>query len=116
MLQAKPNAPKPIQRKKWRKSTLVLVSDPPPSSQPENTDVPQKPESNSASEVADIPLKLPRAMRLAASNSSNPLRDRNASQLDESVVNNKESVILPPTSPVQHRRKKPEEKENNNGL
>ncbi|XP_030933548.1 kinesin-like protein KIN-4C [Quercus lobata] len=113
---AKPNAPKPIQRKKWRKSTIVLVSDPPPpSSQPENTDVPQKPESNSASEVADIPLKLPRAMRLAASNSSNPLRDRNVSQLDESVVN-KESVILPPTSPVQHRRKKPEEKENNNGL
>uniref|UniRef100_A0A2N9FKI7 Kinesin motor domain-containing protein n=1 Tax=Fagus sylvatica TaxID=28930 RepID=A0A2N9FKI7_FAGSY len=108
---AKSNAPKPIQRKKWRKSTILLVSDPPPSSQPENTNAPQKPDNNSASEAADIPLKLPRAMRLAASNSGNPLRERNAGQSDESVVN-KESGILAPTSPVRQRRVS-EEKENN---
>jgi hypothetical protein len=50
-------------------------------------------------------------MRLAASNSGNPLRERNAGQSDESVVN-KESGILAPTSPVRQRRVS-EEKENN---
>ncbi|XP_062164836.1 kinesin-like protein KIN-4C [Alnus glutinosa] len=104
----KPKAPKPNQRKKWRTSTVLLVSDPPPSSQPENTDAPQKPNNSNASE-GDIPLKLPRAMRSAASNSGNPLRERNAGQSD--AVANKEPAILTPTSPLRQRR--PEEKENN---
>jgi hypothetical protein len=108
---AKSKAPKPNQRKKWRTSTVLLVSDPPPppSSQPENTGVPQKPDNSSASEV-DIPLKLPRAMRSAASNSGNLLRERNAGQSD--AVDNKEpAAVLTPTSPL--RQRKTEEKENN---
>ncbi|XP_027368410.1 kinesin-like protein KIN-4C [Abrus precatorius] len=89
---AKSNAQKANQRKKWRKSTIVLVSDPPPSSQSDNSEVSKK-ESNSISEAnvfmnipqkmhwsrpenvsvapkvekslteTDIPLRIPRAMR-----------------------------------------------------
>lgn len=104
----KSKASKPNQRKKWRTSTVLLVSDPPPSSQPESIDAPQKPGNSSASE-GDIPLKLPRAMRSAASNSGNPLRERNAGQSD--AVANKEPSVLTPTSPLRQRRS--EEKENN---
>lgn len=107
-MQVKSKASKPNQRKKWRTSTVLLVSDPPPSSQPESIDAPQKPGNSSASE-GDIPLKLPRAMRSAASNSGNPLRERNAGQSD--AVANKEPAVLTPTSPLRQRRS--EEKENN---
>ncbi|XP_059637201.1 kinesin-like protein KIN-4C [Cornus florida] len=82
----KSNAPKPDQRKKWRKSVIQLVPVAALSSQPENTETPKKPESSLVVE-ADVPLKLPRAMRSAASNSNNPLRERNAEQQDASVVN-----------------------------
>ncbi|XP_044510244.1 kinesin-like protein KIN-4C [Mangifera indica] len=107
----KSNALKPNQRKKWRKSVIQLVPVAPDSMQPENnsntTEVPKKVD-NSASE-AEIPLKLPRAMRSAASNSSNLLRDRNADQSDESV--NKETAILASRSPARPKTTS-EEKEN----
>ncbi|KAL5777374.1 hypothetical protein ACOSP7_010300 [Xanthoceras sorbifolium] len=109
---AKSNVPKPNQRKKWRKSVIQLVPVAPPPSQAENTEVAKKTE-NSASE-ADIPLKLPRAMRLAASNGGggggNLLRERNADQSDESV--NKEPIILAPSSSPARPKRKTEEKEN----
>ncbi|TXG52671.1 hypothetical protein EZV62_021840 [Acer yangbiense] len=107
---AKSNAPNRIQRKKWGKSVIQLVPVAPPPSQPENTEVivPIKVES-SASE-ADIPLKLPRAMRsAAASTGDNLLRERNVDQSDESVT--KEPNLLAPSSPAQPKRKT-KEKEN----
>ncbi|KAH9690362.1 kinesin-like protein KIN-4C [Citrus sinensis] len=103
----KSNAPKPNQRKKWRKSTIQLVPVAPPSSQPQETTDVQKPE-NSTSET-DIPLKLPRAMRSATSNGSNLLRERNVDQAEESV--NKELSVLPQSSPARPKRAT-EEKEN----
>ncbi|KAI4337598.1 hypothetical protein L6164_015993 [Bauhinia variegata] len=57
---AKSNAPKPNHRKKWQKSTIMLVSDPPPPSQPENSEVPRT-QDNTTSE-ANIPVKLPQIM------------------------------------------------------
>ncbi|KAG2698726.1 hypothetical protein I3760_07G163000 [Carya illinoinensis] len=105
---AKSNAPKPNRRKKWRKSTILLVSNPPPSSQPESADATQKSDNNNNTSDVDIPLKLPRAMRSVASNSSNPLRERNAGKSD--VFANKESAILAPPSP---QKRTSEEKENN---
>ncbi|XVF36591.1 hypothetical protein REPUB_Repub19eG0070400 [Reevesia pubescens] len=110
---AKPNAPKPNQRKKWGKSTIQLVPVAPPASQPENTAALQNPENveppkkpeNCQSE-SDIPLKLPRAMRSASSNGSKLLRERNADQHDES--SNKEPAVLAPSSPTRTS----EEKEN----
>lgn len=104
--QAKSNAPKPERRKKWKKSLIQLVPVTPPASQPEVTEPPKK-QDNSSNE-ADIPLKLPRAMRSAASNASNLLKERNADKSDEIV--NKESV-LPPSSPARPKRTS-EEKEN----
>lgn len=60
-MQAKSNAPKVNQRKKWRKSAIVLVTEPPPSSsQSDNPDVPKK-EKNNVSETniyVDIPQKM----------------------------------------------------------
>ncbi|XWS25382.1 hypothetical protein CRYUN_Cryun27aG0063900 [Craigia yunnanensis] len=113
---AKPNAPKPNQRKKWGKSVIQLVPVAPPASQPENVaalqnsenvDPPKKPD-NCPSE-SDIPLKLPRAMRTASSNGSKLLRERNADQHDEPT--NKEPAVLAPSSPVRPTRTA-EEKEN----
>ncbi|KAA8528360.1 hypothetical protein F0562_035715 [Nyssa sinensis] len=102
----KSNAPKPNQRKKWKKSVIQLVPTAPPSSQPEDTGGLKEPESNPIE--ADIPLKLPRAMRSAASN-SNPLRERNSDQLDTSV--NKEAGDPALRSP--HRQTRTlDEKEN----
>lgn len=108
LMQAKSNASKPNQRKKWHKSTIMLVSGPTPPSQPGNPDVPQKADNGVASE-GDIPLKLPRAMRSAASNSGNLLRERNAGHSDAAA--NKDPAVLTPTSPA--RQKRSEEKENN---
>uniref|UniRef100_F6H136 Kinesin motor domain-containing protein n=1 Tax=Vitis vinifera TaxID=29760 RepID=F6H136_VITVI len=105
---ARAKAPKPNPRKKWRKSVIQLVSVAPPSSQPENTEAPKKAE-NTAVEV-DIPLKLPRAMRSAASN-GNPFRVRNSDQPDESAANNKETVASASRSPVRQARTL-DEKEN----
>lgn len=107
-VQARAKAPKPNPRKKWRKSVIQLVSVAPPSSQPENTEAPKKAE-NTAVEV-DIPLKLPRTMRSAASN-GNPFRVRNSDQPDESAANNKETVASASRSPVRQARTL-DEKEN----
>lgn len=64
------------------------------SQQPENnTEGPKKAENNAAVEI-DIPLKLPRAMRSAASN-GNPFRIRNSDQPEDSASNNKEPVVAP---------------------
>lgn len=99
---AKPNVPRPNQRKKWRKSVLQLVPVAPQQEttgaprKAESTDIPRKPD-NSTSE-ADIPPKLPRAMRLASSTGANLLRERNADQAEESV--NKDSGVHPPSSPA----------------
>lgn len=99
MLQGKSNAPRPIQRKKWRKSTIQLVPVTPAPVQGENTELPPvkvetavenvaavnkntdssenitvgKKTGNSSSSTAEtnIPLKLPRAMRSVASSNSN---------------------------------------------
>ncbi|KNA10715.1 hypothetical protein SOVF_141490 [Spinacia oleracea] len=95
----KSNAPRPIQRKKWRKSTIQLVPVTPAPVQGENTELPPvkvetavenvaavnkntdssenitvgKKTGNSSSSTAEtnIPLKLPRAMRSVASSNSN---------------------------------------------
>uniref|UniRef100_A0A5B7AUA4 Kinesin motor domain-containing protein n=1 Tax=Davidia involucrata TaxID=16924 RepID=A0A5B7AUA4_DAVIN len=103
----KSNAPKANQRKKWKKSVIQLVPEVPPSSQPEDTGGLKKPESSNIE--ADIPLKLPRAMRSAASN-SNPLRERNSEQLDASVVNKEAAAQAPGSPPWQTRTL--DEKEN----
>ncbi|GAV66836.1 LOW QUALITY PROTEIN: Kinesin domain-containing protein [Cephalotus follicularis] len=99
----KSNIPKPNQKKRWRKSVIQLVSVAPPSSQPENTEAPQK-QDNNANE-AGVPSKLPRVK----SKGSNLLRERNADQADESV--NKETPVLAPRSPVR-QTKTSDEKEN----
>jgi kinesin family protein 4/21/27 len=139
LLQAKSNAPNANQRKKWRKSVIQLVPVPPPTARSENTEAPpQKADDNGASE-ADIPLKLPRAMRSAAPNTVSEtdngaseaeiplrlpramrsashggifLRDRNADQAEESI--NKETGVLPTRSPARPKRTS-DEKENYGG-
>ncbi|KAA8538181.1 hypothetical protein F0562_027789 [Nyssa sinensis] len=91
---AKSNAPKHNQRKKSRKSVIQLVPVAPPP-QPEDSGAPKIPESNTIE--ADVPLKLPRPRRSAATN-SNPLRERNSDQPEASVVN-KEAGAPAPGSP-----------------
>ncbi|CAK9186592.1 unnamed protein product [Ilex paraguariensis] len=115
----KSNVPKPNQRKKWRKSVIQLVPAAPPpsqteivpvappSSQTENTEGPKK--SESISIEANIPLKLPRAMRSAFS-STNPLKERNSNQPNDSTLH-KESGAPAPRSPQRHERTT-DEKEN----
>ncbi|XP_059631252.1 kinesin-like protein KIN-4C [Cornus florida] len=106
---AKSNAPKPpIQRKKWRKSVIQLVPVAPPSSQPEdNNETGKKPENSKVE--AEIPLKLPRAMRSAATN-NNPLRERNSDQPDAPVVSKGAGAPAPPRSP--HRQGRASDEEN----
>ncbi|XP_050159290.1 kinesin-like protein KIN-4C isoform X2 [Malus sylvestris] len=105
----KSNAPKPNQRKKWRKSTIQLVTNAPPPSQPEVAEAPRRPDNKG--QEASIPMKLPRAMRsAAASNSGNPFRDRNADKPQQSDAN-KEAGIPAPRSPLRQKRTK-DEKEN----
>lgn len=138
--QVKSNAPKANQRKKWRKSTIVLVTDPPPS-QSDNSEVPKK-ENNSISEAnvqvnipqkmqpenasvapkaennfmeTDIPLRIPRAMRKQGSSNGGgglPLGDRNASKPDESVSKKEPEVVDATRSPIRPKRTQKE----NNGL
>ncbi|KAJ7965816.1 Kinesin-like protein [Quillaja saponaria] len=147
----KSNASKLNQRKKWKKSTILLVPGPPPSLQTENVEAPKtqvnlvpgppscsqtenaeapKKQDNCAREAdvslklahsvessenvavprkpdnsireSDIPLKVPRAMRKMAANSSFPFGDRNASKIDESVIN-KETVVVDPSHVRQKR-------------
>lgn len=96
---------KPNQRKKWRKSTIQLIPTPQASSQPEKPEATQKTE-NDLNEIVNVPLKLPRAMRSAAANGGNLLRERNSDQLEDSVSGNKEHELIVP--------KRVDEKENCN--
>ncbi|KAK6938063.1 Kinesin motor domain [Dillenia turbinata] len=96
---AKSNAPKPNQRKQWRKSVIQLVPTIPETSQPESIDTTEKPEKNVE---PNLPLRLPRAMRSATSN-VNPLRERNSEQADEPAMN-KETGVSIQRSPVKQPR------------
>lgn len=102
----KSDAPKPEQRKKWRKPTFKIVPEAPPSSQPENAEVPKKPESSVIE--SDIPLKLPRAMRSTSTN--NTLKERNSDQ-PSGTVGGKEGDVPAPRSPHRQARAT-DEKEN----
>ncbi|KAK7321269.1 hypothetical protein VNO77_31748 [Canavalia gladiata] len=139
--QARSNVPKGNQRKKWRKSTIVLVSDPPPSLQSDNSEVAKK-ESNGISEAnvsmnipqkmhlsrpentsvdpkvekslteTDIPLKIPRAMRKQQSSNGGGLPlGDRNASKPDESVNKKESEVIEARGPIQQRRTL--EKENN---
>ncbi|XP_071925031.1 kinesin-like protein KIN-4C isoform X1 [Coffea arabica] len=105
---AKSNAPKPNQRKKWRKSTIQLVPAPPPAAEPENVEGSVKPEISSSE--SDISLKLPRFMRSAFVH-NNPLRERNSDAHSDSTVM-KEIGVTASRSP-QEQSRTTDEKENN---
>ncbi|KAF8377384.1 hypothetical protein HHK36_030761 [Tetracentron sinense] len=101
-IQIKSNATKMNQRKKWKKSVIQLVPTVPPSSQPESsTEAPTKAGGDSIQ--ADLPLKLPRAMRSANTNNNNTLKERNSDQADE-LVGSKEVSGVAPRSPVRQAR------------
>lgn len=104
---AKANAPRPRERKKWRKSTIQLVPAALHPPQSENVEPPKQPESSAAD--PNIPLRLPRAMR-SASSSNSLLRDRNSEQEEASSVN-KEPGDRARRSPAR-KPNKSEEKEN----
>ncbi|XP_042498048.1 kinesin-like protein KIN-4C isoform X2 [Macadamia integrifolia] len=97
---ARPDAPKPNQRKKWRKAVIQLVPEAPLSNLPETTEALSKPEKSTAE--PEVPLKLPRSMRSAMVN-NNLLRERNFSQSDESIAN-KEVGMVAPRSPARKAR------------
>ncbi|XP_058069337.1 kinesin-like protein KIN-4C isoform X2 [Magnolia sinica] len=102
------NAPRPSQRKKWRKSEIQLVPAAPlASTQPESNEAP-KPMDNVIE--PDIPLKLPRAMN-PTTVVSNPLRERN-SHLSNESASEKEATANARRSPVR-RAADLNEKENN---
>ncbi|XP_052190955.1 kinesin-like protein KIN-4C isoform X2 [Diospyros lotus] len=101
----KSNAPKLNRRKKWRKSVIQLVPTvPPPPSQPGSTPSPEMPTSNTA-DAEMIALRLPRAMRSAASNSNNLLRERNFEQPDSSssIVHKEEEGAAAPRNSSRHQ-------------
>lgn len=94
----KSKAPKPKKRKNWRKSVIQLVPAIPPTSEAQG---PVKSESNVE---ADIPLKLPRAMRFASLN-NNPLKERNLDQPNEFGVDKDTArTSITPVSPHQQAR------------
>ncbi|KAH0758931.1 hypothetical protein KY290_022424 [Solanum tuberosum] len=112
---AKSNAPKPNQRKQWRKSTIQLV----PTTQVSNADAPTKTSQsvnadasvkaeNKVGEIDTPALKLPRAMRSALTNGNNTLRERN-SETNDSVVDL--TTPIAPKSPLR-KAKATGEKEN----
>jgi len=106
-LQTKSNAPRPSERKNWRKSTIQLVPAALHSLQSENIEPPKQPDSSAGD--PNIPLRLPRAMRSATA-SNKLLRDRNSGQGEEPSVN-KEPGNRARRSPAR-KPEKSEEKEN----
>ncbi|KAJ8762575.1 hypothetical protein K2173_008014 [Erythroxylum novogranatense] len=96
----KSKARKPSERKKWRRSVIQLVPVVPPPPPPQS-EAPKIPEN--APRESEIPLKLPRAMRSAASNNSALLRERNSDQAQKDSVN-KENVLRPARSPARPSR------------
>ena len=109
----KPNAPKPNKRKKWRTPTIQLVTNPPPSSQPESSEQPLPQKLDNTANEAEISVRLPRAMRSATTtNGGNLFRERNSEKTDESSVNKEAAgALAPPRSPVRQNRTS-DEKEN----
>ncbi|KAK4352319.1 hypothetical protein RND71_027837 [Anisodus tanguticus] len=112
---AKSNAPKPNQRKKWKKSVIQLVPAT-PTTQASNADAPTKTSQrsnadasvkteNSVGEIDTPPLKLPRAMRSALTN-GNTLRERN-SETNDSAID-----LTTPPAPRSPLRQAKDEKEN----
>ncbi|KAL5705377.1 Kinesin-like protein KIN-4C [Ranunculus cassubicifolius] len=75
----KSNAPRPNQRKKWKKSVIQLVPVQPIMTESENkADESVKAEKENTSVENDVPLKLPRAMR-------STLKDKNSDHGEEVV-------------------------------
>lgn len=105
--QAKSNAPKPIQREKWRKSTIQLVPAPPLATEPKNVEGFVKQEV-SLSE-SDVSLKLPRFMHSAVMQ-NNPLRERNSDLHSDSAVI--KDIGATASRSLQERSKATDENEN----
>uniref|UniRef100_A0A162A4H0 Kinesin motor domain-containing protein n=1 Tax=Daucus carota subsp. sativus TaxID=79200 RepID=A0A162A4H0_DAUCS len=99
------DAPKPEQRKKWRKPSFKIVQEAPISSQIECSEVPNNTQSTVSE--SDVPLKLPRAMRSMSSDTV--LKERNFDQ-PKGPVTSKEVDTQVPRSPCQQAR--PDDKEN----
>lgn len=99
------DAPKPEQRKKWRKPSFKIVQEAPISSQIECSEVPNNTQSTVSE--SDVPLKLPRAMRSMSSDTV--LKERNFDQ-PTGPVTSKEVDTPVPRSPCQQAR--PDDKEN----
>lgn len=101
------DAPKPEQRKKWRKPPAYkIVQNAPLSSQTECPEVPKNQQSTAAE--SDVPLKLPRAMRSMSSDTT--LKERNSEQPKDHATS-KEVDTPVPRSPRQQARPA-EDKEN----
>ncbi|KAL9229220.1 hypothetical protein vseg_004708 [Gypsophila vaccaria] len=97
------------QRKKWRKSVIQLVPVAPPPAASENTEQAEIPQNNTSTAQANIPSRLPRAMRTANSKIS-LLKDKNSDQGDPAVQ--KDPGEAARRSPVRRPNNKSEEKEN----
>ncbi|KAJ1424769.1 P-loop containing nucleoside triphosphate hydrolase [Sesbania bispinosa] len=140
--QVKPNALNGNQRKKLRKSTIILVPDPPPSSQPEDSKVPStnkkfnisetnltvnipqkisssKPENAASAPKAegsfvdpDSPLKKARALRRATSSNGSVPFWDRNAGSKSNESVSKESETLEARRPLRQKRTQ-EEKENN---
>ncbi|KAK7301105.1 hypothetical protein RJT34_11965 [Clitoria ternatea] len=130
----KSNAPKANQRKKWRNSKIVLVTDPPPSSQSDESEVPKKednsiceanvftnipqrmppprpenalvaPKAEKNSTETDIPLRIPRAMRRqVSSNAAGLPLGERNACKPDETVIKKEPDVVEPRSPIQQKR------------
>ncbi|KAG9149658.1 hypothetical protein Leryth_017578 [Lithospermum erythrorhizon] len=113
--QAKLNIPNPGQRKKWKNPVFQLVPTSQPTAEIDNSkgsikqEDPIKQQSNDVAAVkedastnkgASMPLKLPRAMRLAQT-SNNTLKERNSDQQHHDATIGKDSGLAAPRSPRQ---------------
>ncbi|GAA0144720.1 microtubule binding motor protein [Lithospermum erythrorhizon] len=113
--QAKLNIPNPGQRKKWKNPVFQLVPTSQPTAEIDNSkgsikqedpikqqsnDVAAVKEDESTNKGASMPLKLPRAMRLAQT-SNNTLKERNSDQQHHDATIGKDSGLAAPRSPRQ---------------
>lgn len=82
-----------------------MVPAPPQPAQSTDTEASElQPKTENNSSEAEMPLKLPRAMRSAASNNGKLLRERNSEQTDAAAVTSKDASVVPPTSPAPKAR------------
>ncbi|KAL8145413.1 kinesin-like protein KIN-4C isoform X2 [Apium graveolens] len=101
------DAPKPEQRKKWRKPpTYKVVPNAQLSSQTECPEVLKNPQSTAAE--SDVPLKLPRAMRSMSSDTT--LKENNSDQPKDPVTSKEVETLVPRSSGQQ--AKPADDKEN----